>query len=160
MAQKTTPPPGGVWATRSVPIETEPCKYDHLVVLLEHSTPGPLASLAGTRASSYQALRGQNMVASSCPQWLQVALSVLGGHTSNAASEGCHSIAQLIMSDLQTSMADDFLQMTVCLRDGKEAQAVEQLPVEAIYPGDSEAKNTELDITATSNLLELEVQSR
>ncbi len=39
-------------------------------------------------------------------QWL--ALSVLGGHTPNAASEGCHSIAQLIMSDsesdLQTSM--------------------------------------------------------
>ncbi len=43
--------------------------------------------------------------------WL--ALSVLGGHTSNAASEGCHSIAQLIMSDLQTStgMGDDILQM-------------------------------------------------
>ncbi len=38
--------------------------------------------------------------------WL--ALSVLGGHTvtSNAASEGCHSIAQLIMSDLQTQCAD------------------------------------------------------
>ncbi len=69
--------------------------------------------------------------------WL--ALSVLGGHTSNAASEGCHSIAQLIMSDLQTSMGDDILQMTVChrLRDGKEA--VEQL--KAIYPDDSEAKN-------------------
>ena len=72
--------------------------------------------------------------------WL--ALSVLGGHTSNAASEGCHSIAQLIMSDLQTSMGDDILQMIVCLRDGKEA--VEQL--KAIYP--DEAKNAELDITA------------
>ena len=65
--------------------------------------------------------------------WL--ALSVLGGHTSNAASEGCHSIAQLIMSDLQTSMpvGDDIrvltgrLQMIVCLRDGKEPEAVEQL---------------------------------
>ncbi len=57
--------------------------------------------------------------------WL--ALSVMSGHTSNAASEGCHSIAQLIMSDLQTSMgeSDDILQMIVCLRDGKEA--VEQL---------------------------------
>ncbi len=44
--------------------------------------------------------------------WL--ALSVLGGHTSNAASEGCHWIAQLIMSDLQTSMGDDILQMTAC----------------------------------------------
>jgi hypothetical protein len=72
--------------------------------------------------------------------WL--ALSVLGGHTSNAASEGCHSIAQLIMSDLQTSMGDDILQMTVCLRDGKEA--VEQL--KATYH--DEAKNAELDITA------------
>ena len=72
--------------------------------------------------------------------WL--ALSVLGGHTSNAASEGCHSIAQLIMSDLQTSMGDDILQMIVCLRDGKEA--VGQL--KAIYP--DEAKNVEVDITA------------
>ncbi len=36
--------------------------------------------------------------------WLaQVALSVLGGHTLNAASEGCHSIAQRIMS---TGLAD------------------------------------------------------
>ncbi len=78
--------------------------------------------------------------------WL--ALSVLGGRTSNVlASEGCHdseSIAQLIMSDLQTSMGDDILQLTVCLRDGKEA--VGQL--RAIYP--DEAKNAELrlDITA------------
>ncbi len=57
--------------------------------------------------------------------WL--AFSVLGGHTSNAASEGCHSIAQLIMPDLQTPVGDDILQMTVCLRDGKEA--AEQLRV-------------------------------
>jgi hypothetical protein len=66
--------------------------------------------------------------------------------TSNAASEGCHSIAQLSMSDLQTSMGDDILEMIVRLRvrDGKEA--VEQL--KAIYPDDSEAKNAELDITA------------
>ncbi len=79
--------------------------------------------------------------------WL--ALSVLGGHTSNAASEGCHSIAQLIMSDLQTSMGDDsdILQMTDCLRHGdggKPEGAVGQL--RAIYP--DEAKNAELDITA------------
>ncbi len=46
------------------------------------------------------------------------------------------------MSDLQTSMGDDILQMTVCLRDGKEA--VEQL--KAIYP--DEAKNAELPIPA------------
>jgi hypothetical protein len=33
------------------------------------------------------------------------------------------------MSDLQTSMGDDILQMIVCLRDGKdsESEAVEQL---------------------------------
>ncbi len=61
-----------------------------------------------------------------CPQWL--ALSVMSGHTSNAASEGCHSIAQLIMSDLQTSMGHVILQMIVCPRDGKEA--VEQLNFE------------------------------
>ena len=57
-------------------------------------------------------------------------LQVMSGHTSNAASKGCHSIAQLIMSDLQTSMGDDILQMIVCLRDGKGA--VEQL--KAMYP--------------------------
>ena len=57
----------------------------------------------------------------------------------NMASS-CHSIAQLIMSDLQTSMGDDILQMIVCLRDGKEA--VEQL--KARYP--EEAKNVALDI--------------
>jgi hypothetical protein len=53
--------------------------------------------------------------------WLALSVFKLGGHTSNAASEGCHSIAQLIMSDLQTSMGDDILQMIVRLRDGKEA---------------------------------------
>jgi hypothetical protein len=38
------------------------------------------------------------------------------------------------MSDLQTSTGNDILQMivTVCLRDGKEAVASEQLPVKAI----------------------------
>ena len=44
------------------------------------------------------------------------------------------------MSDLQTSMGDDILQMIVCLRDGKEA--VEQL--KAMYP--EEANNVALDI--------------
>ena len=56
------------------------------------------------------------------------------------------------MSDLQTSMGDDILQMIVCLRDGKEA--VEQL--KAIYP--DEAKNVEVDITA--KLGELALQHR
>jgi hypothetical protein len=54
----------------------------------------------------------------------------------------CAASSDVIMSDLQTSMGDGILQMTVCLRDGKEA--VEQL--KAIYP--DEAENAELDITA------------
>ena len=48
------------------------------------------------------------------------------------------------MSDLQTSMGDDILQMIVCLRDGKEAvqAAVEHL--KSRYP--EEASNVALDI--------------
>ncbi len=85
--------------------------------------------------------------------WL--ALSVMSGHTSNAASEGCHSIAQLIMSDsdLQTSMGDDILKMIVCLRDGKEA--VEQ--VRAMYP--EEANNVALDIKTKLGELALQHQA-
>ncbi len=88
--------------------------------------------------------------------WL--ALSVMSGHTSNAASEGCHSdsIAQLIMmSDLQTSMpvGDDILQMIVCLRDGKEA--VERL--KAAYP--EEANNVALDIKTKLGELALQHQA-
>ncbi len=82
------------------------------------------------------------MVASSCHGLPSPSLSWAATRTSSAASEGCHSIAQLMMSDLQTSMGDGILQMIVCLRDGKEA--VEQL--KATYP--DEAKNAELDITA------------
>jgi hypothetical protein len=66
-----------VWT--SVPIETEPCKYDLVVVL------------------ALNPIRDESIILSRGP-WL--ALSVLGGHTSSAASQGCHSIAQLIMSDL------------------------------------------------------------
>ncbi len=63
-----------------------------------------------------------------CPQWL--ALSVLGGHTSNAASPGG---LPFDCAAYHVGLAD----FHAChgLRDGKEA--VEQL--EAIYPGDSEA---------------------
>ena len=67
----------------------------------------------------------------------------------------CHSIAQLIMSDLQTSMGDDILQMIVCLRDGKEA--VEQLPVKAMYP--EEARNVALDIKTKLGELALQHQA-
>ena len=76
----------------------------------------------------------------------------MSGHTSNAASEGCHSIEQLIMSDLQTSMGDDILQMIVCLRDGKEA--VEHL--KARYP--EEANNVALDIKTKLGHGELALQ--
>ncbi len=54
------------------------------------------------------------------------------------------------MSDLQTSMGDDILQMIVCLRDGKEA--VEHL--KARYP--EEANNVALD--TKSKLGELALQ--
>ena len=109
-------------------IATEPNKYDLSVLLaLNPITVYGSIILSGSAGTEYGRL-----------PWL--ALSVLGGQTSNAASEACHSIAQLIMSDLQTSMGDDILQMIVCLRDGKEA--VEQL--KAMYP--EEAKNVALDI--------------
>ena len=58
------------------------------------------------------------------------------------------------MSDLQTSMGDDILQMIVCLRDGNEA--VEQL--KAMYP--EEAKNVALDIRTKLGELALPVQHR
>ncbi len=121
-----------MWA--SVPIETEPSKYD-LVVLLALNPIRVYESiiLSGIAETEYGRL-----------PWL--ALSVLGGHTSNAASEGCHSIAQLIMSDLQTSMGDDILQMIVCLRDGKEA--VEHL--KARYP--EEASNVALRLDKLGEL--------
>ena len=94
------PPPRGpclairgrafLWA--SVPIETEPSKYDSdLVVLL-------LVALNAIRVYESIILSGIAGTEYGRLPWL--ALSILGGYTSNAASEGCHSIAQLIMSDL------------------------------------------------------------
>ena len=128
-----------VWA--SVPIATEPNKYD-LSVLLALNPIKVYESIisSGIAGTEYGRL-----------PWL--ALSVMSGHTSNAASEGCHSIAQLIMSDLQTSMGDDILQMIVCLRDGKEA--VEQL--KAMYP--EEANNVALDIKTKLGELALQHQA-
>ena len=68
-------------------------------------------------------------------------------------------IAQLIMSDLRTSMGDDIrviimmiLQMIVCLCDGKEA--VEHL--KSRYP--EEANNVALDIKTKLKLGELALQ--
>ena len=128
-----------VWA--SVPIATDPNKYD-LGVLLALNPIKVYESIisSGIAGTEYGRL-----------PWL--ALSVMSGHTSNAASEGCHSIAQLIMSDLQTSMGDDILQMIVCLRDGKEA--VEHL--KARYP--EEANNVALDIKTKLGELALQHQA-
>jgi hypothetical protein len=56
-----------------------------------------------------------------CPGFKLPEVSVLGvslgGRTSNAASGGCRSIAQLIVSDLQTrtSMGDDMDPLDDCL---------------------------------------------
>jgi hypothetical protein len=120
----------------SVPIETdsEPSKYADLVVLrgIALSPAGPI-SLRVYGSIILSGTAGQNMV-ERLP-WL--VLSVLGGRPwrphvarSLAASEGCHSIAQLIISDLQTSMGDDtsILQMVVCPRVSLSVTA-RRLPV-------------------------------
>ena len=66
-------------------------------------------------------------------------------------------IAQLILSDLQTSMGDDILhwQMIVCLRDGKEA--VEHL--KARYPEEASNLNVALDIKTKLGQLALQHQA-
>ena len=64
----------------------------------------------------------------------------MGSHTSNAVSESCHSIAQNVMSGMQTNMGEDILQKIVALRDSKTA--IEKL--KAIFP--EEAKNVSHDI--------------
>jgi hypothetical protein len=72
MAQKTTP---GVWA--SVPIETEPCKWDLVGVLALNPIRDESIILSGTAGTEYGRL-----------PWLALSQAVLGGHTSNAASSG------------------------------------------------------------------------
>ncbi len=56
------------------------------------------------------------------------------------------------MSDLQTSMGNDILQMIVCLRDGKEAVG----HLKARYP--EEASNVALDIKTKLGASELALQ--
>ncbi len=107
-----------VWA--SAPIETEPRKYDLVVVLTLNpirdesiilSRPGlPSLSWAATRRTQ--------------PRRVAIRLRSLSCRT------------------CRLPWGDDILQMTVCLRDGKEAAEL----LKAIYP--DEAKNAELDITA------------
>ena len=70
-----------------------------------------------------------------------VALASLGRQPSNAASEGCHSTGQLVMSDKQTKMSSDTLEKIVCLRNSRTAIKV----LKEIYV--DEAKNVAHDIT-------------
>ncbi len=142
-----------VWASVQCPLRLGPSlgsKYDDLVVLLALN---PIREesiiLSGTAGTEYGRL-----------PWLALSQAVLGGHTSNAASEapgrGCHSIAPAAyhvgLADFKFH-GDDILRLEmivlVCLRDGKEA--VEQL--KAIYP--DEAKNAELDIMAKFKVLKV-----
>ena len=53
-----------------------------------------------------------------------LALAFLGRQASNAASEGCHSTGQLVMSDKQTTMSNDTLEKIVCLRNSRTAVTV------------------------------------
>jgi hypothetical protein len=122
-----------VW---SVPIETEPSKYDLVVLrLLALLKPHP-SQPEGVREhypirppQRPEALRGQNMVACQCPGL--PSLSWAATRRTQPRRVAIRLRTELIMSDLQTSMGDVILQMIVGLpgRDGKEA--VEQL--KAIY---------------------------
>jgi hypothetical protein len=59
------------------------------------------------------------------------------------------------MSDLQTSMGDDILQIVVCLRDGKEAPRLNIEQLKAMYP--EEANNVALDIKTKLGELALQL---
>ena len=71
-----------------------------------------------------------------------LALAFLGRQPSNAASEGCHSTGQLVMSDKQTTMSNDTLEKIVCLRNSRTAVTV----LKKIYV--DEAKHVAHDISA------------
>jgi hypothetical protein len=79
-----------VWA--SVPIATDPNKYDLSVLLALNQCHYPI--------KVYESIISSGIAGTEYGRLPWLALSVMSGHTSNAASEGCHSIAQLIMSDL------------------------------------------------------------
>jgi hypothetical protein len=78
-----------------------------------------------------------------------VALAFLGRQASNAASEGCHSTGQLVMSDKQTTMSNDTLEKIVCLRNSRTAVTV----LKKIYV--DEAKHVAHDISARLSQLPL-----
>ncbi len=74
--------------------------------------------------------------------YVRVALAFLGRQAPNAASEGCHSTRQLVMSDKQTTMSNDTLEKIVCLRNRRTAVTV----LKRIYV--DEAKHVAHDISA------------
>jgi hypothetical protein len=138
------------WA--SVPIATDPNKYDPSVLLLVALNPIKVyESIIASGTAGTEFIWSVALACPLCHERPHVDFS-----ESSLGREGCHStssIAQLIMSDLQTSMGDDILQMIVCLRDGKEA--VEQL--KAMYP--EEANNVALDIKTKLGELALQHQA-
>ena len=71
-----------------------------------------------------------------------VAVSFLGRHASNAASEGCHSVAKLVMSDKQMAMSPSTFSKFVMLRHSKLAIAA----LKEMYK--DEAQHVAHDITA------------
>jgi hypothetical protein len=76
-------------------------------------------------------------------------LSEVGRHASNAASEGCHSVAKLVMSDKQIAMSPSTFSKFVMLRHSKLAIAA----LKEMYK--DEAQHVAHDITATSKLCAL-----
>ena len=81
------------------------------------------------------------------PLWDNVgrcAVSFLGRHASNAASEGCHSVAKLVMSDKQMALSPSIFSKfrVVMLRHSKLAIAA----LKEMYK--DEARHVARDITA------------
>jgi hypothetical protein len=77
--------------------------------------------------------------------YIALRVAFLGRQASNAASEGCHSTGQLVMSDKQTNMSNlndsDTLEKLVCLRNSRTAVTV----LKKIYV--DEAKHVAHDIS-------------
>ncbi len=80
----------------------------------------------------------------------RVAVSFLGRHAPNAASEGCHSVAKLVVSDKQMAMSPSIFSKFVMLRHSKVALAA----LKEIYK--DEVQHVAHDITARLCALPLE----
>jgi hypothetical protein len=92
-------------------------------------------------------LRAYELIINSLNRRLQygrlpyVGLVFLERRASIAASEGCRSSGQLVMSDKQTNMSNDALEKAVCLRNSRKAITV----LKKIYV--NEAKDVAHDIS-------------